>query len=193
MPESERKDEELRALYPGSFDPPTRGHLDIVDRAARLFDLLYVAVLENSEKVPLFTLEERLNLLESELAGRTGVRVVSFRGLTADLARRLGARWIVRGVRSGLEAEREIAMARSNRVLSAGAMAVGLPQEACASERSSDESAGWVVDTVFLPARPELAFIESRLVREIAAGGGDLRAFVTPAVGEALRRKFRER
>ncbi len=188
MPESQGKRAERRAVYPGSFDPPTRGHLDIAERAKELFDLLYVAVLENAEKTPLFSAEERVSLLEGELSGRAGIRVVSFRGLTVDLARRLGARWIVRGIRSGAEAGREISMALSNRALSARA-----GSEAGAGWDASAERPDGPIETIFFPPRPELAFIESRLVREIAAGGGDLRAFVTPAVEEALRRKVRER
>lgn len=172
MAETEGRLSERRAIYPGSFDPPTRGHLDVVERARGLFDVLYVAVLENPAKAPLFTIEERVALLEGELAGRAGVRVVSFGGLTSDLARRLGARWIVRGLRSGGEAERELALARSNR-------AVG----------GSEDLAAGPLETVFLPARAEVSFIESRLVREIAAGGGDLRPFVTSKVEAALRRK----
>lgn len=176
MEEREGRLSERRAIYPGSFDPPTRGHLDVVERARGLFDLLYVAVLENPAKAPLFTIEERVELLEEELEGRGGVRVVSFRGLTVDLARRLGVRWIVRGLRSGTEAERELALARSNR-------AIGDPGDPSAEG----------VETVFLPARAEISFIESRLVREIAAGGGDLQPFVTPKVEAALRRKLRGR
>ncbi|MGQ9592662.1 MAG: adenylyltransferase/cytidyltransferase family protein, partial [Planctomycetota bacterium] len=91
MAETEGRLSERRAIYPGSFDPPTRGHLDVVERARGLFDVLYVAVLENPAKAPLFTIEERVALLEGELAGRAGVRVVSFGGLTSDLARRLRA------------------------------------------------------------------------------------------------------
>lgn len=162
---------ERKALYPGSFDPVTRGHLDIIERASRLFDRLVVGVLENPSKAPLFSAEERTALLRAALAevltDPARVEVVSFRGLTVDLAERLQAPWLVRGVRTGADAESELAMARTNRAI---------------HER--------VFETVLLAARPEHAFIASSHVREIAALGGDVRALVTPVVAEALRRKL---
>ena len=162
-----RQVEERRALYPGSFDPVTRGHMDVIERASRLFDRLFVGVVENPSKQALFSLEERVGLLRGEVAHLRNVDVVSFSGLTVDLAARLGARWIVRGLRSPADADGELAMAHTNR-----------------------HSSSSQVETVLLPASHEVAFIASSLVREIAAGGGRLAALVTPGVEKALRRKF---
>lgn len=164
-----------RALYPGSFDPVTRGHLDVIVRAATLFERLWVGVLDNPGKVACFDTEERIGLVREslrELGADAGldpsaVEVVSFRGLTVDLAARLGAGWLVRGVRRSEDAADELPMAWSNRI--------------CGSRR---------VETVLLPTSHDLAFISSRLVRQIAAGGGRLESFVTPGVERALRRRF---
>jgi pantetheine-phosphate adenylyltransferase len=159
------------AIYPGSFDPVTRGHLDIARRGAALFSRLHVAVVANPAKAALFSIEERLALLRGELdeliaAGR--VEVGAFSGLAVQLAGEKGARWILRGLRSSDDAAFELSMALSNR-------------------RAGVEE----VETVLLPASPETSFIASRLVREIAAGGGELSAFVTPRVEKALREKLR--
>jgi pantetheine-phosphate adenylyltransferase len=153
------------AVYPGSFDPVTRGHLDVIARGAALFDTLVVAVLVNPEKSPLLAEEERIALLAGELKGNSRVKVRSFSGLVTRLALDLGARWILRGIRSEADLAFELPMALSNRL-----------------------SSGQVVETVFLPARPELAFISSRLVRDIAHFGGSLDPFVTPGVARALEK-----
>ena len=161
---------EPKAIYPGSFDPVTRGHLDVIERARGLFGTLHIAVLSNPDKKGLFTPEERLELLRSETAGLAGggaLEFSTFEGLTAQLAVELEAGWIVRGLRSAADAAYELPMAISNRH--------------CAQAE---------VETVFLPAGAETAFISSSLVREIAAGGGQLEAFVTPGVEAALRGKF---
>ncbi len=163
------------ALYPGSFDPVTRGHLDVIERAARLFDRVSVAVIENPSKSPLFSAPERVELLEREIgreiAGKLGkgraVEVFSFTGLAVEAAARAGAAWIVRGVRSEADAAYELPMARSNRL--------------CGSRE---------IETVFIPASPEVSFISSTLVREIAARRGKLSPFVTRGVEKALRGKF---
>ena len=162
--------EESKAVYPGSFDPVTRGHLEVIERARELFDVLHIAVASNPDKSCFFTSEERLELLRSETAdlGGSGVLEFSaFEGLTASFASELGARWILRGLRSAADTAYELPMALSNR--------------RCAQSG---------IDTVFLPAGAETSFISSSLVREIAAGGGRLEAFVTPRVEEALRGKF---
>ncbi len=158
------------AICPGSYDPVTRGHLDIMARAARLFDTLHVAVVGHPGKAGLFTLQERLDLIVREVgdisvSGR--IEVVSFEGLTVDLARRLGARWIVRGLRSSEDAGYELPMALSNR-------------------RCGEQE----VETAFLAASADVSFVSSTLVRQIAANGGCLEAFVTTRVETALRRKF---
>jgi pantetheine-phosphate adenylyltransferase len=156
------------ALYPGSFDPVTRGHLDLIARAARLFARLHVGVLENPSKAPLFSAAERVALIEAETRGLPNVEVVSFGGLAVDLAAKVGAGWIVRGLRSEADAAHELSMARSNRL--------------CGARE---------IETVFIPAAAEVAFISSTLVREIAARGGKLAPFVPPAVEKALRDRAR--
>ncbi len=158
------------AVYPGSFDPLTRGHLDLIRRGARLFDRLVVAVLVNPEKEPFLSEAERVELIAREVRSEPRVEVRAFGGLVAHLAAELGARWLLRGVRSAADLEFELPMAHSNHLL---------------------KEPG--VETVFLPARPELAFISSRLVREIARSGGDLRPFVTPGVAKLLAGKVRGR
>ena len=157
---------EVRAIYPGTFDPVTLGHLDVIRRAARLFAQLHVVVMDNPSKKPLIPGPERVRLVAEEVADLPGVRVSYEDGLAVEVAARLGAAWIVRGLRSEEDAAREIAMARSNRL--------------CGSKE---------IETVFLAASPEVAFISSTLVREIAARGGKLSPFVSPRVEEVLRRK----
>ena len=165
-----REGHSREAVYPGSFDPVTKGHLDVIDRALMLFDRLTVGVLDNPQKNGLFSTEERVALLRAELGGRDVdgrvVEVVAFAGLAANFAVERGAAWILRGLRSSEDAGYELPMALSNRL--------------CGRQR---------VETVFLPSVPEVAFVSSRLVREIAASGGQLEAFVSPAVEAALRRK----
>src|SRR5438094_3606957 len=107
----------ITALYPGSFDPLTHGHLDIVDRAARIFDRVVIAVLENPTKRPLFTSNERVAMIKESLGDRAGVEVSTFRGLTIALARQVGARVIVRGLRAVSDFESEFQMALMNRPL----------------------------------------------------------------------------
>jgi len=158
---------EGRALYPGTFDPVTLGHLDLIRRAARLFAELHVAVMDNPSKKPLLAGPERVRLVSEEVADIANVRVSYEDGLAVEVAARLGAAWIVRGLRSEEDAAREIAMARSNRL--------------CGSKE---------IETVFLAASPEVAFISSTLVREIAARGGKLARFVPPRVEEMLRRRY---
>lgn len=153
------------AVFPGSFDPVTRGHLDVIARAAALFDRLIVAILVNPDKRPLLPEDERVALIAKETAALGNVEARAFRGLVVHLAEEVGAGWIVRGVRSAADAALELPMALSNRL--------------CGRRE---------VETLFIPTRGEYEFISSRLVREIAAGGGDLSPFVTPSVARALRR-----
>ncbi len=152
------------AVYAGSFDPVTRGHLDIIERAGELFDTLVVAVAVNPAKAGLFTPSERVDLLREELGGRSRVVVRAFEGLVVRLAAQVGARWLVRGIRTEADAAQELPMALSNR-----------------------RCGGVEIETIFIPSRPELAFISSRLVRDIARWGGDLRPFVTPGVARRLK------
>ena len=154
-------------LYPGTFDPITLGHIDIIRRASVLVDRLVIGVAINRDKGPLFTLEERVAMIEAEcakLSAQTGTEIVvhPFENLLVDCARDVGAGLIVRGLRAVADFEYEFQMVGMNRVL--------------------DES----IETVFLMADAETQAIASKLVKEIARLGGDVSAFVTPAVNAAL-------
>lgn len=153
------------AVYPGSFDPPTRGHLDIAARAAELFDEVIVAVARNATKSGLFPAAQRVDFLREALAGQARVRVAEVDGLVADFARSQGACALVRGVRSGQEAEQEAALAHMNDAL-------GAPT------------------TVLLVARPALAHLSSSFVKDAARHGADVTQFTTPAVAAALAAQF---
>ncbi len=158
------------AVFPGSFDPVTLGHLDLIARGSELFDKLLVGVLVNPEKKPLLSEEERVALIQKEVPQNRNVEVRSFRGLVVHLAEEVGARWILRGLRSGADLPWELPLALSNRL--------------CGRD---------VVETVLIPSRPEFQFISSRLVREIAQHGGELHPFVTPRVARVLRKLFPQR
>jgi pantetheine-phosphate adenylyltransferase len=157
------------ALYAGSFDPPTYGHLDLVDRAARLFPQVIVAVGTNPTRSPLFTVDERLELLSKICAPFKNVTVQHFAGLLVDYGKRVGARVVVRGLRVGSDFEYELQIAHANADLR--------PE----------------IDTVFLPTRTNYGFISASLVREIASYGGDVSRYTPPVVCEALMRKFQTR
>jgi pantetheine-phosphate adenylyltransferase len=156
------------ALYAGSFDPPTFGHLDLVERAARLFPRVIVAVGTHPTRSPLFTVGERLDLLKQIAAPFPNVTVESFDGLLVDYGKRVGARVVVRGLRVGSDFEYELQIAHANADLR--------PE----------------IDTVFLPTRTTYGFISASLVREIARYGGDVTRYAPPAVCDALRRKFQQ-
>ena len=153
-------------LLPGTFDPPTLGHLDLVERAARLFARVTLGVAENASKQALFGVEERLALLRAATAGIDNVAVVRVEGLVVDSCRTLGADAILRGLRSGSDFDYEAQMARTNRALAPA------------------------VDTVFLASSATVAHVSSTLVRQIAALGGDCSALVPPPVAAALARRF---
>jgi pantetheine-phosphate adenylyltransferase len=158
-------------LYPGTFDPVTLGHIDIIQRACALVDRLVIGVAINRDKGPLFTLEERVAMIEAEAAGisaATGCQIVvhPFENLLIDCARDVGAGVIIRGLRAVADFEYEFQMVGMNRAL--------------------DSS----VETVFLMADARRQAIASKLVKEIARLGGDVSKFVTPAVNEALRARF---
>jgi pantetheine-phosphate adenylyltransferase len=154
------------ALFPGSFDPPTLGHLDIVRRGAQLFDALTVAVAAHATKPGLFSVEERIALLEACVEGLEGVRVVAIDGLLVDACRDLGADVVLRGVRGARDFDYEVEMARTNRALRAE------------------------LDTVLLATSPEVGHVSSTLVRQIASLGGAVEGLVPPAVARALRERF---
>ena len=153
------------ALYPGSFDPITNGHLDLIQRGSALFDRLIVAILRNDEKRPLFGLEERIEMLREVSRDLPNVEVGSFGGLLVDYARNQGASVILRGIRAVSDYEYELQMAMMNRKLEPD------------------------IETVFmLPGEP-YSYLSSRLVREIARLGGPVKDLVPPIVAERLRAK----
>ncbi len=154
------------AIYPGSFDPITRGHEDLISRSRRFADHVIVAVAVNSSKQPLFTLEERMRLIGEALEGVDGVEVRSFDGLLAEFARAAGARIVIRGLRAVSDFDYESQMALMNRKL--------YPE----------------LETVFLVPAVHLTYLSSSLVREVAQLGGDVSAFVHPVVERALAAKF---
>ncbi|MEP6590163.1 MAG: pantetheine-phosphate adenylyltransferase [Gemmatimonadota bacterium] len=155
------------AIYPGSFDPPTRGHEDLIRRALGLADHLIVAVAINPSKQPLFHVDERLQLLHAAVGDEPRVELASFSGLLADFARDRGATLAVRGLRAVSDFEYEFQMALMNRRLN--------PE----------------LETVFLVPAVDLTYLSSSLVREAARFGGNLEGLVSPAVAEALQQKFR--
>ncbi len=147
-----------RAIYPGSFDPVTNGHLDVIERARKLFDEVIVAVAHNEQKQPLFTLEERLDFLRASIDGSDGVKIAPLDGLLVDFAVQQKATAVVRGLRAVSDFEFEFQMALMNRKLEAS------------------------VETIFLMPKEEYTYLSSRIVKEIARLGGDVRAFVPPCV-----------
>lgn len=153
-----------KAIYPGTFDPVTNGHIDIIKRAAKLFPQLIVAVASNSAKRPFFPLEKRIELVQSALGNLSGVSVMGFDSLLIDFAHQQEARIILRGLRAVSDFEYEFQLAGMNRKLSKD------------------------VETMFLTPSEDSMFISSTLVREIAVLGGDVTRFVPPVVVEALQR-----
>ena len=158
------------AVYPGSFDPITNGHLDIVERAAAVFDTVVVAVLANPRKAPLFSVDQRIEVIRAALAAHRvsddRVDVDSFEGLTVEFARARGASAIVRGLRAISDFETELQLAHNNRVLA--------PE----------------VDSVFFMTSAPNSYVSSSLVKEIASFGGDVSTMVPAAAQDALRRAF---
>ena len=156
------------AIYPGSFDPVTYGHLDIIKRAAEIFDELTVSVLNNKQKTPLFSVEERVNILQKATLDIPNVEVKPFEGLSVNFARENHAQVIIRGLRAVTDFEYELQMAQTNRVLAPD------------------------VDTVFLTTSLQYAYLSSTILKEVAHFGGDLSKFapreITDAVIEKLHR-----
>ena len=153
------------AIYPGSFDPMTRGHLDVIERAAAVFDKVIVAVVVNPQKrEPLFTLDERERMIREAVAQLANVEVTHFRGLLADYVRSVGATVIVKGLRVVSDFESEMSTALMNRSLSG-------------------------VDTVFLPSDPRWSFVSSTLVKEVYNLGADVSEYVPPAVLHVMQLK----
>lgn len=154
-----------KVVCPGSFDPVTNGHLDIVERAARLFDEVVVAVLVNESKQGLFTIEERLELLDQATAHLPNVSTASFKGLLVDFCTTHGVDAIVKGLRAVTDFDYELQMAQMNGSLTE-------------------------VDTLFIPTTPEYSFLASSLVKEVAKHGGDVSGLVPDFVNAELKAKF---
>ncbi|MFN5745112.1 MAG: pantetheine-phosphate adenylyltransferase [Methylococcaceae bacterium] len=159
----------ITAIYPGTFDPITNGHIDLVGRAARMFSRVVVAVAENRNKVPLFALGERVTMARDSLAEVPNVEVIGFDTLLVDCARTTRATVILRGLRAVSDFEFEFQLAGMNRHL------------------------GPEIETMFLTPSEKYAFISSSLIREIARLGGDVSPFVPEQVGLELRQKFADR
>jgi pantetheine-phosphate adenylyltransferase len=154
------------AMYPGTFDPVTNGHIDLIERACQIFDKLYVAVAISANKSPLFELDERVRLIQHSTAKIPKVEVVGFDSLSIDFAVELDAQVLVRGLRAVSDFEYEFQLASANRRLA--------PE----------------VETVFLTPLETNSFLSSSLVKEIASHGGDVSSFVPEEVGQALKDKF---
>ena len=155
-----------RAIYPGSFDPVTNGHLDVIERARKLFDEVIVAVAHNDQKNPLFNLQERLGLLEATIGKLKNVEIAPLDGLLVDFAVARKATAVIRGLRAISDFEFEFQMALMNRKLN--------PK----------------VETIFLMPKEEYTYLSSRIVKEIARLGGDVSGFVPPAVAKILGAKL---
>lgn len=156
-------------VYPGSFDPATNGHMDIIRRAAHLFSRVVVAVVANPQKTPMFGLDERVAMLRESCGELPNVEIDKFEGLLVDFVRRRGAALVVKGLRIVSDFEHEYSMAVLNRKIKGG------------------------IETVFLPARLEYAYLSSSSVREVYALGGDISEFVPAAVLKHMRRAVMER
>ena len=156
------------AIYPGTFDPITNGHHDLVRRAASIFDRLVVAVAANPNKAPMFSMEQRVDMARRVLADMPNVEVCGYSGLTVDFARQLGFSVVVRGLRAVSDFEFEFQLANMSRHLSAE------------------------IESVFMTPQEQYTFISSTLVREIAVLGGDVHEFVHPIVEEELKKHRRK-
>jgi pantetheine-phosphate adenylyltransferase len=157
----------LVAVYAGTFDPPTIGHEDLIKRALGFCEKLIIGIGVNSTKTPIFTVEERVEMLQ-KLADNPRVEVVAFQGLLVDFVRKSGGSMIIRGLRAVMDFEYEMGIAHAN----------------------ADQAP--TVETVFLATKPQYSFISSSVVREVAKYGGSVRHYVSPLVEEALRAKFRK-
>jgi pantetheine-phosphate adenylyltransferase len=157
------------AIYPGTFDPITNGHLDVIRRALRIFDHLIVAVAVNDRKIPLFNTEERLGMIRSSLRGMPRVKADSFQGLLVEYARRRKASAVIRGIRAVSDFEYEFQMALMNRKLCNG------------------------IETVYLTPSEQYTYLNSSLVKEVARMGGCLKGLVPPAAETALKARFKKK
>ncbi len=156
------------AVYPGSFDPVTLGHYDIIERTAQIMDRVIIGVLNNQAKHPLFSVEERIEMLESVTAALPNVEIQYFDGLTIDFARKNHAKVIVRGLRAVTDFEYELQLAQTNRVIA--------PE----------------VDTMFLTTSLRYSYLSSSIVKEIASLGGEISDFLHPHIAEYVMKKYAE-
>ena len=156
----------LRAIYPGSFDPVTFGHLDIMARACNIVDELIIGVLRNKAKMPLFSVEERVKMLEEVTCNLPNVRIIPFEGLLVDFAKELDAKVVIRGLRAITDFEYELQMAQTNQKL------------------QSD------IETLFLTTSLDYSYLSSTTVKEVAAFGGDISQFVPEAVADRMKDKM---
>ena len=168
MPRKARNTMKIKAIYPGTFDPLTNGHADLVQRAARMFDQVIVGVAANPSKQPLFSLTERVTLAQQAFADISNVSVIGFSGLLAQFAKDQDAVVLIRGVRAVADFEYEFQLANMNRAL--------LPE----------------MESLFLTPSEHLSYISSSLVREIASLGGDVSKFVHPLVKDALIKRYKK-
>ena len=156
----------LKAIYPGSFDPVTRGHYDIICRSCKIVDKLIVGVLNNKAKMPLFSVEERVKMLKEVTKDLGNVKVVPFDGLLVEFARQQKARLVIRGLRAITDFEYELAMSQTNRVAAPG------------------------IDTVFLTTSLKYAYLSSSIVKEMAMYGGDIHKFVPEEIIDRVYEKY---
>ena len=158
----------LRAIYPGSFDPVTFGHLDIMTRACNIVDELIIGVLRNKAKMPLFSVEERVKMLEEVTSDLPNVRIMPFDGLLVDFVKEMDAQVVIRGLRAITDFEYELQMAQTNYKLA--------PE----------------VEYIFLPTNLQYSYLSSSMVKEVAAFGGDISQFVSEAVIDRIKERYRE-
>ena len=156
----------ITAVYPGSFDPVTLGHMDIITRASRVVDKLVIGILINKKKTPLFTTEERLDMLRHSVAQFSNVTVETFEGMTVEFAKRNGASVIIRGLRAVTDFESEMQIAQINHEIEP------------------------TVDTMFFTTSLQYAYLSSTMAKEVASYGSEVSHFVNPYVAECLRKKF---
>mgnify|MGYP000629723666 CR=1 FL=1 len=159
----------IRAIYPGSFDPVTFGHLDIITRSSKIVDELIIGVLMNKAKTPLFSVEERVKMLKEVTKDLDNIRIVPFDGLLVEFASRMNAGLVIRGLRAITDFEYELQMSQTNRKVA--------PE----------------VDTIFFTTSLEYAYLSSSIVKEVARYGGDISAFVAEPVEKAIKQKFAQK
>jgi len=156
-----------KALYPGTFDPVTLGHIDLIERALHLFDEVTVAIATSESKIPLFTLEERIEHIETIFEGNKNIKVIGFTGLVVDLAKEEESNILIRGLRAVSDFEYELQLANMNRAMSPD------------------------LESIFLTPKAKISFLSSTLVREIASMGGEISSFVDPVIEKALKERFK--